>query len=446
MRYIAEVRKGEPLSLEISALDEDGAGIASGPDGEVRVAGALPGEQISAVVEHVSTHRPVAWARLLTVDRPSPARMVPPCPAFGPCGGCRLEHLAYPGQLAYKTEKITRLFPDAKVEPCVASPKSIEYRNKTKLATAGAAGAIVFGAYQPRSHHVVNLTGCRVSEPPTEAIVELVRRLADEARIAPYDEVSGAGQLRHIIVRVNHVGQALVCLVASDEAGIDALSANIAAADPRVVGVVLNLNRSRGNVILGSETKLLAGIATLDEKVGDLVFTLSATAFFQANRSIAERLYRDVLAAAELSGKERVIDAYTGIGGIAFTLSPYAREIIGIETHAAAVEDATRTAQRNGRAQVRFFAGAVEDLLGSFGPADRLVLNPPRKGCTAEVLRAIAEVAPARVVYVSCNPETLARDVTAMAAHGYRLRMVRPYDMLPQTPHVEALAVLDRAT
>jgi 23S rRNA (uracil1939-C5)-methyltransferase len=305
----------------------------------------------------------------------------------------------------------------------------------------------ILGAYAPRSHRVVDLAGCRVAEPPLDDVAAALCRLLADAAVPPYDERSGEGLLRYVVLRVNHVGRVLITLVTSGAAfaGGEALARALIAERPEVAGVVQNINASRGNTLYGDSERLLAGDSWLDERVGPVLLRLSSTAFFQVNREVAARIYADLAAAAALTGQERVVDAYAGVGGIALTLARGAAEVIGIEEHAHAVVDAELGAQQNHATRCRFVVGDAAAALAGLDAADVVVLNPPRRGCTPAVLQAVARLEPRLVAYVSCAPETLARDLGQLAALGLLTRSVQPYDMLPQTPHVESLALLTPA-
>jgi len=447
---VSGVRTGERLHVACVDLDDDGAGLG-GEAPRVHVAGLLPGEEATAVVEHVSSQRAEAWARLERIERTSPARRAPACAAFGRCGGCVLQHLAYEEQLVWKTARMRRALegvaglPAIEVAACVPSPRPLGYRNRSKLVAARAGGRMVLGAYKPRTHEVVDLAGCRVAEPPLDDVAASLRDLFDAAAVTAYDERTLGGDLRYVVLRVNHAGEVLaVWVTARPLPGGDELARRFRAARPEVTGVVENLNRSRGNAIYGPDDRLLDGAGVLAERVGGVELRLSARAFFQANRDVAALAYAALARALAVRADERAVDAYAGAGGIALTLAPAAGEVIGIEAHAGAVADATAAATLNGAANARFVAADAATGLGALDRADVVVLNPPRRGCEAAVLGEVARLAPRAIGYLSCAPDTLARDLALLAAHGYRLRTVTPFDMLPHTPHVEALAILDR--
>ncbi len=453
MRYIANVRKGDRLTLTCTALDADGAGVGIWEGVRVHVAGALPDERVQATVAHRSPHRPDAWASLESIEEPAAGRVSPVCPGYGQCGGCVVQHLAYDRQLVWKWERVANqvigqpALQSVVVAPCVASPRPLGYRNRAKLVYARHGETTVLGAYAPRTHQVVNLAGCKISEDPLDAVAGALLSCLQTHEVVPYDEQLAEGLLRYAVLRANHLGEVLVTLVTAQREWPTgpALGRALMAAASQVGGVVQNVNPSRGNAIYGPEDVPLAGAAHLIDKVGTVHVRLSPTAFFQVNREVAGLLYADVLAACALTGTERVVDCYSGVGGVALTLASRAAEMIGIEEHPSAVEDALASAALNHATRTRFVQGDVAARLRELDAADVIVLNPPRRGCSPAVLAEVARLNPRTVAYVSCAPDTLVRDLTVLAGKGLTVQSIRPYDMLPQTPHVEALAICTRA-
>jgi 23S rRNA (uracil1939-C5)-methyltransferase len=453
---MSELHAGELVELVGEGIDDRGSGVAPLGEHDVHVAGLLPGERASACIEHVSVHRAggrrEAWARLQVVTEPSPERVAPVCPAHGPCGGCPLQHLAYPAQVRWKGQQVAETLAahpalaGVLVSPCVPSPLALGYRNQAKYVYGPAhhSGRLVLGAYAPRSHDIVDLTGCQVVEPPIDHAAGSLRDLLEAHGVPPFDEIRRTGLLRYVIVRANAAGQVLVALVAGrpEWPGAEALAAALQARAPQVTGVVLNVNESRGNALFGGEDRLLGGVPTLEDRVGPARVELHARSFFQLNRGTAGRAYADLAAAAAALGPiTRAVDAYAGAGGIAFSLLPHAREVVALEENAAATAAATDFATRGGL-PVRFLTGDAAALIGQIADAQLVVLNPPRAGCAPAVLAAVGRLRPRLVAYLSCNPITLARDLELLAKHGLVTAEVRPYDMLPHTPHVEALALL----
>ncbi|HXU01065.1 MAG TPA: 23S rRNA (uracil(1939)-C(5))-methyltransferase RlmD [Polyangia bacterium] len=452
------VKPGERVTVTCVDLDDEGAGISAAPaDGpRVHVAGALPGERVSAVIEHVSSHAPEAWARLTAIETRSPARRHALCRAFGSCGGCILGHFDHAAQLGWKRERVARALAniDVEVGPCVGKPFHF-YRNRSKLVPARIDGRVVLGAYAPRTHVVVDTAGCSIATPPLDDTATALAALLDQAGVVPYDERTLAGDLRHVVLRANADGRVLATWVAPwPLANGPELARAFRVVRPEVVGVVEHINRGRGNAIFAPDTsddRILDGEPTIEDFVevrGERVrVRLSGGAFFQANHGIAGEAYAAIVNALSPRPGERVVDAYCGVGAIGIALARAgASEIIGIEVHAGAVADATASAALNRVTGVRFVAGDVAREIAAIDRAglraDLVVLNPPRKGCAPEVLAAVVRLAPRAIAYLSCDPDTLGRDLAWLASHGYRATSVTPYDMLPYTPHVEALAIV----
>jgi len=452
---VTVLHPGAKLEVLGVGLDERGAGVADVPDHRVHVAGLLPGERARAVVEHVSVHRiegrRSAWARLEAVVAPSPERVEPVCPAHGPCGGCPLQHLAYEAQVRWKGQRVAEALArhpglaGVPVAPCVPSARVLGYRNQAKYVYGRdqTSGRPVLGAYVPRSHAVVDLAGCRVVEPVLDQVARVLRDLLDAHAVAPFDEVRRTGLLRYAVLRSNAAGQVLAALVAArDWPEAAALATELRAGVPAVSGVVLNVNAGHGNALFGPEERTLSGESSLEDEIGPARVELASRSFFQLNRETAGQAYADLRAAvAALGPIGRAVDAYAGAGGIAFSLVELASEVVAIEENAAATAAAEAFARRRGLS-VRFETADAAGALERIPEADVVVLNPPRGGCAAEVLAAVGRLRPRLVAYLSCHPGTLARDLEVLQGLGLSAVEVRPYDMLPHTPHVEALAVL----
>jgi 23S rRNA (uracil1939-C5)-methyltransferase len=449
------------MPVTCADLDDLGTGVGEVDGQRVHVAGALPGERVTAVVEHVSRQSPTVWARLATVEAPSPDRRPPACAAFGACGGCVLQHLAYEAQLDWKRRRVAKVLAargalvDVTVDACVASPRPLGYRNNSKLVVArlGNDGRLVLGGYAPRSHEVIDLAGCQIAEPPLDETAAALRALLEEAQVRPYDERTTTGDLRYVVLRSNHAGEVLAVWIAARSL-VDgpALARRFRALRAEVVGVVEHVNPTRGNVLFaesgGENERILDGAGTLEDQldVGPhrVRVTLSPGAFFQANRGVAALAYAAIARGLALRPTDRVVDAYCGVGGIALALAPDVAEVIGVEFHEGAVASATASAASSGIANARFLAADAAAALAKIDRADLVVLNPPRKGCAPAVLDEVVRLAPRAIAYLSCDPDTLARDLALLATRGYRCDAVTPFDMLPHTPHVEALALLSR--
>lgn len=445
------IRPGARLSVECHDLDREGAGVAQADGLCIHAPGLLPGEHALIAIDHLSPHRPDAWGVVGRIEKAAAERVPPACPAYGACGGCVLEHLAYPAQVAWKSNRVraelTRrpALVGTRLSGCVPSPRSLGYRNKSKLVYGTLpSGRRVLGAFAPRSHRLIDLSGCQVVEPPLDRVAGTLLTLL-AAGVEPFDERTRQGRLRYVILRSNYAGRVLAVLVTPDAAFPEgaALARALLAARPEVVGVVHNLNPSRSGSLLGQEERPLAGENVLEERVLATRLLLSGGAFFQVNRQIAELLYEGVARAAALSGSERVVDCYSGVGGIALTLAPRAGEVLGIEVHPGAVANAVAAAAAQGL-PARFVSGDVAERLRELVAAEVVVLNPPQQGCANAVLDEVVRLGPGTILYVSCSLETLLRDLETLVLAGYGVESITPYDMLPQTPHIEALAVLRR--
>jgi 23S rRNA (uracil1939-C5)-methyltransferase len=458
------LRPGDEFEATCATLDEVGAGLAdvlaapAAPEVfRVHVAGALPGERVRAVLAHVSVHQRAgvreAWAETTKVLSPSADRVEPICPVQGTCGSCPLMILAYPAQLAWKRALVqTRLaeYPELAgiaVEPCVSSPRTTGYRNQAKYVYGYArdSGRLVLGAYAARSHAIVDFSECQVVEPVLDEVRRLLLGILVENTVEPFDEIRRTGSLRYVVMHATVEGKVLVTLVTARSDWNDAATVASAFADrcPAVSGVVLNVNPTAGNALLGNDERLLCGQATVDDDIGDVRVRLSSRSFFQVNREVASRIYRDLVATVPRD-VVRAVDVYAGAGGIALSLAPIAREVVAIEENLAATEVA-RTLVGEQTAQgvrVNIVTGDAAACLGQIDAADLVVLNPPRKGCAANVLGAMQRLRPKGLHYLSCDPSTLARDLAALVRAGATVMKVIPYDMMPHTPHVETQVVL----
>jgi 23S rRNA (uracil1939-C5)-methyltransferase len=451
------------VRVTITGLDEDGRGIGASDDREIHVAGALPGETVDVEVEHESPHAARAWARMVAHVGPrAEARVMPACPGFGSCGGCVLQHLAYPAQLSEKRGRVEAALAAhpvvahlaGSVDDVVASPRELHYRNKAKYVLApGPRGAIVMGSYAPGTHEVVDMTGCRIPEEPIDEVARAAVRLVAAARLAPFDERTRAGELRYLVVRASARGQLLVVLVAhtaAPRAALASVAQRLRGDDPRVSGVVLNVNPTQGGALFGTTDILLDGEPTLRDTVGGVTLELSARSFFQVNRLAAAKLYAEVARAAAVRVGLRAIDLYSGVGAIALTLAQRGAQVVGIEVLEDAVADARSSAVAaglDGRARFRagYAGAAIPQAARELGGVDVIVVNPPRKGLGPEVRAALLAAAPPGLVYVSCGPRSLASDLADLLTRGrWRVERIRPFDLMPGTPHVETVVTLRR--
>ena len=456
-----QLRPGDEFEVLCTVLDETGAGVAQAASGSeqlrVHIAGALPRERVRIRLDHLSTHlrnsEREAWASLLDVLAPSPHRVPASCPAYGSCGGCTLMALAYPAQLDLKRERVqaqlaghlalTALI----VDPCVPSPRILGYRNQAKYVFGRAhdSSRPVLGAFAARSHDVVDLAGCQVVEPVLDEARQVLLDVLIEHAVEPFDEILRTGVLRYAVLRATDSGQVMATLVTAraDWADAEAVALALCMRCPAVISVILNVNASAGNALLGEHERVLVGQPSVEDTLADVRVRLSSRSFFQANREVASHIYRDIVAAAP-EGIACAVDVYAGACGIALSLVSKAREVVAIEENPAATQAAAAFLAEQGAdgSRVRVVTGDAARCLANVSAADFVVLNPPRKGCSPDVLAAVARLRPQWLAYLSCDPRTLARDLAVLAAAGAQVVKVTPFDMMPHTQHVETLALV----
>ncbi len=450
------VPTGTLLDFTISSLDSEGYGLATHENRQVLVSGALPGELVRAKVTHVGAR--TYFAETVAVLRRSPQRITsPPCSHLPHCGGCPLISLQQPAQLAWKRSRVVDALAQyhslagAECGEVTPSPERLGYRSTAKLVVAGKFTDPIIGIYRRNSHDVIDISTCPLHHPIINRVIAAVKEGIRKGRVPIYSPRSGSGLLRYLVVRVApDQERAMVVFVTTERSYnmIHHLAKTVRSAVPQVTVVDENVNTSPGNVILGNRDTFLTKTQALEASIGTVRFTLSPRSFFQVNAGAAGIIYGTVRQWAALTGRERVVDLYCGVGGLALFLADQALEVIGIEAVVAAVADAEENARLNGRDNCRFVAGDVsthlEMMRRNRQQVDLITLNPPRKGCDEAVLRDAAGLSPSRMIYVSCSPESLARDLDILSRLGYRTVRVQPVDMFPQTAHVENVALLQR--
>lgn len=451
-------RRDDVLEVEVEDLAFGGAGVAR-PDGFVVFArDTAPGDR--ALVRVRKARRRFAEADLERVVRPAPVRAVPPCPYVPRCGGCRLQHVEYEAALAAKghqvVEHLRRIghLEDVDVRPPDAALERFRYRNKMEYSAApGTGGGLQLGFHaRGRWDEVIDVRACLLATPLGDRVRETVRAWAREEGLAPYDQRAQAGALRHVVVREGvRTGQVLVTVVtvSGAEEAVDRLHAPLAAAHPELVGLLHAVNDGLAEVTGGLPTRVVAGRDWIEERVRDVTLRLSSGAFFQTNTRMTDVLYERVAEAAGLDGGQVLYDLFAGVGSIGIALAGGAREVVAIEIVPEAVADARRNAAANGVDNHTAIAGDVGVVLrerrDELPPPDVAVVDPPRAGLSGRAVRRVLELSPPVLVYVSCQPATFAENAARFVAGGYRLEWVRPVDMFPQTPHIEAVARFTRA-
>jgi len=451
-----------------TSLDEAGYGVGepAGEDAraaihrELHVADLLPGERAEVAIDHASPHRPTAWGHVVRRLGPaSPDRVAPACPAFGRCGGCVWQHLAYPAQLAAKHARVAAALADVPavrdravaVAPVVPSPAIVGYRNKGKYVAGRAGEHLVLGAYAPRSHHVIDTLGCRVVAPIIDEIATWLRGAAEAAGLVAYDEARRVGELRYAIVR-EAGGDALVALIVASRTPRKKLEqvAHALGRHPAVRGVVAIENDRRDGAIVpsGASAQVLLGHGFVVERVAGAAIEVGAGEFLQVNRAQAAALYARV---AELAGARpglRAVDLFAGVGGIGLHLARAGAAVTAVELDQEAVAQLRRAAQRAGLA-VTAVAGDAGELPprareALAGGVDVAVVNPPRKGLSAGARALLVSLGAPVVIYVSCGPESLGRDLAALAEAGWEPDAIEPYDLMPGTAQIETVVRLRR--
>lgn len=434
----------------VEGYSSEGLGIVRLNGAVVFVPGAVRGETVELKITKVM--KSSAAGEILRIREPSPARTDPACPYFGRCGGCDFQHLTYEEELRAKLQRvqdaITRLGgSDVEVSGIAGAASPEHYRNKSQY-PVGKGGVI--GFYQARSHRIVPVERCLIQAEVSDRTAQAVGAWMKRYQISAYDETTGKGLLRHVYVRVNAQGESLCCAVVNGKSlpREPELAAMILAAAPKTAGIVLNVNTARGNVILGEKYRTIWGRNYLMDTLRGLEFKLSVPSFYQVNRPQAEVLYGKALDFAGLTGQETALDLYCGAGTITLCLAERAKRVIGAEIVPSAIRDARENAARNGVENAEFFQGDAADIAAKLSAEglrpDVITVDPPRKGLAPQVIASIAEMSPERVVYISCDPATLGRDMKIFGGYGYQARRAEAVDMFPRTRHVEAVCLLSR--
>ena len=442
--------KGSVYTAVIDGYSSEGLGIARVNGAVVFVPHAVRGEEIDLRITKVM--KTSCTGEIVKIHNPSPERMEPECPYAGKCGGCAYRHLTYPEELWTKRQRVqdalTRIGGlDLTVEEILGAKNPEHYRNKSQY-PVGADGSI--GFFQARTHKVVPIRRCLIQTEAADRTAQAVGEWMRRYKISAYDETTGKGLVRHVCVRVNRKGESLCCVVVNGNKvpREPELAAYVTVAVPHTVGVLLNSNTRRGNVVLGDKYRTLFGRNYLMDTLCGLEFKLSMPSFYQVNRDQAEVLYGKALKFAGLTGNETVLDLYCGIGTITLCLAKAAKRVIGAEIVPPAIRDAKENALRNHIENAEFFCGDAADIAAKLESdglrPDVVTVDPPRKGLAPEVIASVAAMGPEKVVYVSCDPATLGRDVKIFREFGYEAKRAAAVDMFPGTAHVETVVLLSK--
>ncbi|MGG3571095.1 23S rRNA (uracil(1939)-C(5))-methyltransferase RlmD [Bacillus gobiensis] len=455
MKTNPPVEKNEYMDVQFVDLTHEGAGVAKIDGFPIFVPNALPDEKAQIKITRVK--KGYAFGRLMEIKEKSLHRQEAPCPVYKQCGGCQLQHLTYAGQLAFKEkqvrdvlERIGKLdMSRVTVHPTLGMDEPWRYRNKAQVPLGEREGSLIAGFYQQRTHEIIDMDACLIQHEKNDQAVQAIKDICNQFGLRAYEEARHKGWFRHIMVRYGvNTGEMMIVFITktNDFPHKKAILEKIIERFPAVKSIVQNVNPKRTNVIFGDETNVLWGEEYIYDTIGDIRFAISARSFYQVNPEQTKVLYDKALEYAELTGKETVIDAYCGIGTISLFLAKKAEKVYGVEIVPEAIEDAKRNAELNNITNAEFAAGEAEAVIPNWYEqgikADTIVVDPPRKGCDEALLRTILDMKPKRVVYVSCNPGTLARDLRVLEDGGYETQEAQPVDMFPHTMHVECVASL----
>ena len=451
-----EFRKNDLVTLEIEDCGIDGEGIGKADGFTVFVKDAVIGDTVTAKI--IKAKKNYGYGRLMEVLKPSPYRVEPKCEFARQCGGCQLQALSYDQQLVFKTNKVKghleRIggFTDIPMEPIIGMDELFHYRNKAQFPVGrNKEGKIVTGFYAGRTHNIIENRDCALGVAENKEVLDRVIAHMEKYGIEPYNEATGKGLVRHVLIRYGYfTKEVMVCLILNGNKILkeEQLVKSLCEI-PGMTSITINVNKKHSNVILGEEIRLLWGQEYITDRIGDISYQISPLSFYQVNPMQTQKLYAKALEYADLHGEETVWDLYCGIGTISLFLAQKAKFVRGVEIVPAAIENAKENAKLNGLENTEFFVGKAEEVLpreykknGVY--ADVIVVDPPRKGCDETLLETMIEMNPERIVYVSCDSATLARDLKYLCARGYELRKVCPVDQFGMTVHVETVVLLSQ--
>ncbi len=449
---MSNLKKNDIIEVEIIALSSEGQGIARVDGLVVFVKGALPGEHWRVRIMKIKSK--LAYARAEVCLKASPERIEPLCPVFGQCGGCTYMHMSYEAELNAKLERVNDAFSrlgglDLRAERILPSPKTESYRNKAVYTIAEREGRTVYGFYRSGTHDLIEIKRCYLQPESFDTIAAALCAFTNSVGLGIYDEASGRGGIRHLYLRCARDGKVMCTVTSSTGFGVhtEALIQALCSACPDISSVLLNVNKSRGNTVLDGDFYTLYGEEYLHDTLCGYDFSLSPRAFYQVNPEQAERLYDLACGFAEPRGK-LCFDLYCGAGTISLRLAREAQSVIGCEIISDAVDNARDNAEKNAVNNVRFIcadaAQAATTLSDEGLFPDVVVVDPPRKGMSEDAVNAVCDIAPNRIVYVSCDPATLARDLRRFESMGYRAEKAIAADMFPRTAHVETVCLLSK--
>ena len=449
------VKKNEVYKIEISGMTHEGQGVGRIDNFTIFVDGPIKGEEVE--IKIIEVKKSYAVGKLIKILKASPERVEPPCKVYHRCGGCSLQHMSAEAALKFKTDVVTENIrrigglKDVVIHDTIGMENPFNYRNKAQYPVGMQKGEMVVGFYAKRSHDIVNSPVCIIQHSDSDKAKLIVKRFLEENKISIYDETTGKGLVRHIMTRIGfNTGELMVVLVLNGSSlpKQDKLVKMLTEEMPQIKSIVLNVNTAKTNVILGSKNIVIYGDDSITDYIGKFKFNISPLSFFQVNPVQTEVLYNKALEYAGLTGEETVFDLYCGIGTISLFLSEKAKKVYGVEVVEDAIRDAKENAKLNGVNNVEFIVGEAEriipDMYSKGIKADVVVVDPPRKGCDEVLLETLVNMSPKRIVYVSCNPSTLARDLAFLSEKGFEVLEVQPVDMFPWSSHVECVVLMSR--
>ncbi|MBC3798292.1 23S rRNA (uracil(1939)-C(5))-methyltransferase RlmD [Acetobacterium tundrae] len=449
---IKSIAVGEKYTMEIVDITHSGEGLGRLENMIVFVEGALPGDVVEVEIKTVK--KTYAQGKLLTIKENSPERVVPECQYFNECGGCQLLHMSYEGQLRIKSKLVKDALErigglkDLAIEPIIGMEEPSRYRNKAQFKVDQKG----MGFYAKRTHNLVHIDDC-LNQPESAAdVIKTMNAVIKDLNLSIYDEKTRKGYVRGVLQRTNLKGENMITIIVNgkDLSQREAIVNAILAGVPNVKSVYVNINREKSNVILGKKSLCVHGVARIVEEIGDLSFSISPNSFFQINSKQTVKLYDQIKEMASLKGTETIFDLYCGTGTIGLYLAKEAKQVIGIESVGDAILDARENAGLNHFENVTFYQGRAEEEMLRITKVEKIkpdliILDPPRKGCEETLLNAIGDLKTPRVIYVSCNPSTLARDIKILSEFGYAVKKVQPVDLFPGTGHVETVVLMSRS-
>ena len=450
----AKLELKQTFPLTIKRLGINGEGVGYFKRQVVFVPGALPGEEI--VAEATKVHPKFAEAKIKKIRKQSEHRIKPLCPVYDQCGGCQLQHLRYDQQLNEKRdiviqalERHTKLkIDELEIRPTIGMENPWGYRNKSQFQVGEKDGKVLAGLYGLNSHNLINIEQCAVQHPATTKATEVVKGILQDLKIPIYNEKKHKGLVRTIVARTGvQTGELQIVLITTKKElpKKDIIIQEIKKRLPEVNSIVQNINGEKTSVIFGNDTATLEGSDFIQETLGDLQFELSARTFFQLNPEQTVKLYNEAKSAAMLTNKEKLVDAYCGVGTIGLWMADQAGEVRGMDVIPESIEDAKKNAEKHGVQHARFYLGKAEELLPKWlkegWRPDVIVVDPPRTGCDQEFLKTVLKIKPKTFVYVSCNPSTLAKDITTLGSK-YKVEYIQPVDMFPHTSQIESVTRL----